>query len=292
MSIYPPPRDIVPIYNPLNYLDSDSGLSVVDADARYLRLVGGSLSGSLTVASSLTTSGVNFLSNGSVGAPSLSFTTDSDTGFYRSAANTMNFSTNGVSRLQIDTTEIDVTLPLCAPLGSVGAPVYSFTGDVNTGIYSSGANSIDFTANGANKMRTFTKEQLSEILAKHKAWLNNEEGGERANLRNANLSCADLSDANLSNANLSYADLSDANLRNANLRFLHSANGKELACMNAGKYQVVLSKEKIAIGCKFFTVEEWKEFDDDKISKMDDGSLEWWKQWKEVILMFHANVFC
>ena len=135
-------------------------------------------------------------------------------------------------------------------------------------------------------MRTFTKEQLSEILAKHKAWLNNEEGGERANL-----SCADLSDANLSYANLSCADLSDANLRNADLRFLHSANGKELACMNAGKYQVVLSKEKIAIGCKFFTVEEWKEFDDDKISKMDDGSLEWWKQWKELVFMFHKNIF-
>jgi hypothetical protein len=150
-------------------------------------------------------------------------------------------------------------------------------------------------------MRTFTKEQLSEILAKHKAWLNNEEGGEIANLRNANLSYADLSyadlsyadlrDANLRNANLSYADLSYADLRNANLRFLHSANGKELACMNAGKYQVVLSKEKIAIGCKFFTVEEWKEFDDDKISKMDDGSLEWWKQWKELVFMFHKNIF-
>ena len=62
-------------------------------------------------------------------------------------------------------------------------------------------------------MRTFTKEQLSEILAKHKARLNNEEGGERADL-----SYADLSDANLSYANLSYANLSYANLRNADLR--------------------------------------------------------------------------
>ena len=128
----------------------------------------------------------------------------------------------------------------------------------------------------------YSQIELNEILAKHKKWLNGEEGGERADLRNANLRNADLSDANLS-----YADLSDANLR-----FLRSANGKELACMNAGKYQVVISKEKIAIGCKFFTVEEWKEFDDDEISKMDDGSLEWWNQWKEVILMFHANVFC
>ena len=113
-----------------------------------------------------------------------------------------------------------------------------------------------------------------------------------ADLSYADLRSADLSYANLSYAYLSYAGLRSANLRSANLRFLHSANGKELACMNAGRYQVVLSKEKIAIGCKLFTVEEWKEFDDDKISKMDDGSLEWWNQWKEVILMFHANVFC
>jgi len=112
----------------------------------------------------------------------------------------------------------------------------------------------------------YSQNELNEILAKHKKWLNGEEGGERANLRSADLSSADL-------------------------RFLHSANGKELACMNAGKYQVVLSKEKIAIGCKFFTVEEWKEFDDDKISKMDDGSLEWWKQWKELVFMFHKNIF-
>ena len=69
--------------------------------------------------------------------------------------------------------------------------------------------------------------------------------------------------------------------------------GKDHAA-SGGSYDVssIISKEKIAIGCKSFTVEEWKEFDDDKISKMDDGSLEWWNQWKEVILMFHANVFC
>ena len=150
-------------------------------------------------------------------------------------------------------------------------------------------------------MRTFTKEQLKEILAKHKAWLNNEDGGERANLRSANLRSADLSYADLRSADLSYADLSSANLRSADLRyadlssadlrFLQSANGKELACMNAGKYQVVLSKERIAIGCKLFTVGEWKEFNDATISMMDDGALEWWRKWKDLVFMFHKNIF-
>ena len=150
-------------------------------------------------------------------------------------------------------------------------------------------------------MRTFTKEQLAELLAKHRAWLNNEDGGERANLRSANLSSANLRSANLSSANLRSADLSSANLRSADLRyadlryadlrFLQSANGKELACMNAGKYQVVLSNERIAIGCKLFTVGEWKEFDDATISMMDDGALEWWRKWKDLVFMFHKNIF-
>ena len=102
---------------------------------------------------------------------------------------------------------------------------------------------------------------------------------------------ADLSSANLSSADLSSADLRSANLSSADLRFLQSANGKELACMNAGKYQVVLSKERIAIGCKLFTVGEWKEFNDATISMMDDDALEWWRKWKDLVFMFHKNIF-
>ena len=66
------------------------------------------------------------------------------------------------------------------------------------------------------------KEQLKEILEKHKKWINNEEGGKRADLigadlRGANLSEADLIGADLRGANLSEADLIGADLRGANL---------------------------------------------------------------------------
>nr|DAF42112.1 MAG TPA: pentapeptide repeat protein [Caudoviricetes sp.] len=66
-------------------------------------------------------------------------------------------------------------------------------------------------------------EKLQEIIKSHGRWLRNEEGGERANLRDAylsgaNLRGADLRDANLSDANLSDAYLSGADLRGANLR--------------------------------------------------------------------------
>ena len=61
-------------------------------------------------------------------------------------------------------------------------------------------------------------EKLQEIIKSHGRWLRNEEGGERANLSDADLSGADLSDANLRGANLSDANLSDANLSGAYLR--------------------------------------------------------------------------
>ncbi len=63
---------------------------------------------------------------------------------------------------------------------------------------------------------------LKTILEKHKMWLNDEDGGEMAdlsgaNLSGANLSVADLSWADLSGANLRGADLSGANLSVADL---------------------------------------------------------------------------
>ena len=51
---------------------------------------------------------------------------------------------------------------------------------------------------------------LKEILEKHKLWLFDRDGGERANLCGADLCGADLRDANLCDANLCGADLFDA----------------------------------------------------------------------------------
>lgn len=51
------------------------------------------------------------------------------------------------------------------------------------------------------------KGELSEILAKHKKWLNREDGGCRANLKGADLGGADLGGANLTGADLRGANL-------------------------------------------------------------------------------------
>ncbi len=67
-------------------------------------------------------------------------------------------------------------------------------------------------------LREISKEQLDEILRKHALWCRGAAGGERANLRSANLSLANLRSADLRSANLRLADLSSANLSSADLR--------------------------------------------------------------------------
>ena len=59
---------------------------------------------------------------------------------------------------------------------------------------------------------------IKEILNKHKKWLFGESGGERADLRGANLCDADLCGADLRGADLCGADLRGANLCDADLR--------------------------------------------------------------------------
>ena len=67
-------------------------------------------------------------------------------------------------------------------------------------------------------MRIITQEELSIVLEKHGKWLRGEPGGERADLRGANLSDANLYGADLRGADLYGANLSGANLRGADLR--------------------------------------------------------------------------
>ena len=69
-----------------------------------------------------------------------------------------------------------------------------------------------------------TSEEIKKVLDSHQKWINEEDGGERANLRWADLSCANLSGAKLSRTDLREANLRGAHLRNANLRGAHLRN--------------------------------------------------------------------
>ena len=128
-------------------------------------------------------------------------------------------------------------------------------------------------------MRELTKEEI-EVLQRHAKWLKNEEGGEKANLRGANLRDADLWGANLRDANLRGAnlwganlrgaDLWDANLRGANLRGadlrdanLRGAVGKILSFGPIGSRQGITYVTKtertihVRCGCFYGTLEEF-----------------------------------
>ncbi len=61
---------------------------------------------------------------------------------------------------------------------------------------------------------TMTQAELNEILEKHKKWLNNEPGGERADL-----GYRDLSGCNLRGSDLGHSDLRHSDLRGANLDY-------------------------------------------------------------------------
>ena len=67
-------------------------------------------------------------------------------------------------------------------------------------------------------MRTISNEELEDILVKHKKWLYDERGGERADLSETDLRKINLCGVNLSQANLSNSDLRGANLLHANLQ--------------------------------------------------------------------------
>ena len=99
-------------------------------------------------------------------------------------------------------------------------------------------------------MKTYTTAELSDILSKHKLWLEYDPSGVRADLSGANLSGANLfranpfranlSDSDLSGANLSDSDLSGANLFRANLSGANLSGAKNLnfpiACPEEGSF--------------------------------------------------------
>jgi len=81
-------------------------------------------------------------------------------GVYLPSANNVAISTNGTQRLAVDTAATTSTLPVVHPLGAVGTPSITFTGDLNTGIYSPAADTLAFVEGGAEAMRIDSSGRL------------------------------------------------------------------------------------------------------------------------------------
>ena len=105
---------------------------------------------------------------------------------------------------------------------------------------------------------------------------------EGANLRGASLRGASLRGASLRGANLCGADFRGADLDGADL------DGEKLVKtplqLNNLKWFVLISDKYLRIGCQRFTIEEWRNFDDAAIVKMDFAALKFWRKWKAPII--------
>ena len=124
-----------------------------------------------------------------------------------------------------------------------------------------------------------TTIELEEVLRLHSLFLSNNVLGEKANLRGANLSGANLSVSDLSGANLRRANLSVSDLRGANLS---GALGDStiIKTLQTTEYTINYYQDRLQIGCKNYSVEEWLAFSDYAISEMDCNALLWWTEWK------------
>ena len=136
-------------------------------------------------------------------------------------------------------------------------------------------------------------ENISEILRNHKLWLKDEDGGERANLIDADLIGASLIDADLRGASLIDADLRGADLRgaslrgadlrDADLRRMASGNNREIRTMQTGEWIIVYTDDMMSIGCRQYSLSEWWSFNDEQIADMDKGALDFWRKWRPIL---------
>jgi hypothetical protein len=97
------------------------------------------------------TSGV--FASGTAANPSISFVSDPNSGLYSPGGDQVAISTNGTGRLTVGTTAVSSTLAVDHPLGAVGTPSITFTGDLNTGFWSPSADAIAASTGGSERLR-------------------------------------------------------------------------------------------------------------------------------------------
>ncbi|MDC4859573.1 pentapeptide repeat-containing protein [Acinetobacter baumannii] len=112
------------------------------------------------------------------------------------------------------------------------------------------------------------------------------EGMESGMIARHALESAIADDANLFGADLRGADLRGANLRGANLRDANLRGAKASPLIVYGlRWDVIINGlGKMRIGCQEHSVEDWKSFDDARITRMDSEALEFWNQHKSMLL--------
>lgn len=101
---------------------------------------------------------------GAVGAPSITFDSDPNTGLYWVGADSIGVTTGGTQRLSVSNTDIIGTVRFVAPAGSAASASYVFSGDGSTGFYSTGAGNINMTTSGTLRKTLGTTVETSTLL--------------------------------------------------------------------------------------------------------------------------------
>ncbi len=87
---------------------------------------------------------------GSSALPILSFFGDEDTGIHHSGSDTLDFSADGITRMTINTNQVQSTVPFRTTdaAGSESLPDFSFTNDNDTGMFRSNVDVLGFSVGG------------------------------------------------------------------------------------------------------------------------------------------------
>lgn len=128
--------------------DSVNSSKIVDASVTGTDIASGTVTGTNIASATITPS--NLISNfdfkagdGSAASPSYSFSSDTNTGFYRSASDRVAFSAGGTVEVVFDSSAIATTD------GTASVPSHGFISDSDTGIYRPSANTVGITAGGS-----------------------------------------------------------------------------------------------------------------------------------------------
>ena len=105
----------------------------------------------LAPAASPTFTGNVIIPNGTVGTAGLQFTGDTDTGFYRVAANEVGITAGGTLSHSFTSTYSTAAVPLRVPDGTEGAPSITNTADEDTGLFFGAANEVSITTGGTER---------------------------------------------------------------------------------------------------------------------------------------------
>jgi len=123
--------------------------TLASANLGLLPLAGGTMTGVLAVTA------------GTAALPGIAVSGDLNTGLVSPGADQLAITTGGTSRLAVSTTAVSSTLPVNVPLGAVGTPSITFTGDLNTGLFSSGADAIDIATAGTRRFGVSSAGELT-----------------------------------------------------------------------------------------------------------------------------------